>query len=160
MLSSASAITEMKSSCQDLSGFLSCPSLSFSTIRPFIGDVLFRQYHGSEAGPWNCLVALHRSARVEWSPGKCQISLVFSNLFTDFSTPWCKQWEEGGAHMFTHHRKPECRPSAEWPTACSGTLSSDSHRDPWLAVPRVTPNTTAFHRTPAASWPVLHPPAP
>lgn len=96
MFSSPSAITERKSSCQALSGFLGCPSLSFSTIRPFISGVLFRQYHDSEVGPWNCLVALHRSARVGWSLGRCQISLDFSNLFTDFTTPWHGQWEEDG----------------------------------------------------------------
>lgn len=86
----------MKSSCQALSGFLGCPSLSFSTIRSFIWGVLFRQYHGSEVGPWNGLVALHRSARVECSPGKCQISLIFSDLFTDFTRPWHERWEEDG----------------------------------------------------------------
>lgn len=97
MLSSPSAITEVKSSCQALSGFLGCLSLSFSTVRPFIWGVLFRQYHGSELGPWNCLVALHRSAGVGWSPGKCQISSVFSDLFTDFTRSWHEQWEEDGA---------------------------------------------------------------
>lgn len=94
VLSSPSAITEVKSSCQALSEFLGCLSLSFSTTRPFIWGVLFRQFHGSELGPWNCLVALHRSTRVGWSPGKCQISSVFSDLFTG---SWQEQWEEDGA---------------------------------------------------------------
>lgn len=126
MLSSPSAITEMKSSCQVLSGFLGCPSLSFSTIRPFIWGVLFRQYHGSEVESWNCLVALHRSARVGWSPGKCQISLVFSNIFTDFTTAWHEQWEEVEPHIFTIHREPECRMAqlalSPWAVVLTGTL--------------------------------------
>lgn len=160
MFSSPSAITERKSSCQALSGFLGCPSLSFSTIRPFISGVLFRQYHDSEVGPWNCLVALHGSARVGWSPGKCQISLVFSNLFMISLHLGMHSGRRMESHMFTLHREPEWRTQCREPTAGSGTLSSGSHRGPWLAEPRVTPYTTASHRTPAPLWPMLHPPAP
>lgn len=138
----------MKSSCQAFSGFLGCPSLSFAVIRPFIWGVLFRQYHGSEAGPWNGLVALHRSARVEWSPRKCQISLIFSDLFTDFTRSW-HEWEEWSGrriepHIFTLHREQEWKTQCRMAMACSGTLSSGSHRGPWLAVPCVTPPSTAF----------------
>lgn len=127
MLSSPSAITEMKSSCQAPSGFLCCPTLSFSTVRTFIWGALFRQYHGSEVGPWNCLVALHRSARVEWSPGKCQISLIFSSLFTDFPTPWHEQWEEGGA--------PYAHPSqrAQVQTQCRMAHSLLWHPEQWFS---------------------------
>lgn len=156
MLSSPSAITEVKSSC--LSGFLCYPSLSFSTIRPFIWGVLFRQYHGSEEGLWNCL---HKHARVGWSPGKCQISLVFSDLFTDFTRSWPEQWEEDGApYVHPAQRAGVADPVQNGPMACCGTPGSGSHRGPWLAVPCGTPPSTAFHRAPAASWPILHTPAP
>lgn len=147
MLSRPSAITEMKSSCQALSGFLGCPSLFFSTIRPFIWGVLFRQYHGSEVEPWNCLVALHRSVAVEWSPGKCQISLVFGNIFTDFTPPWHEQWEEVEPHVFTIHREPECRMAqlalAPWAVVLTGTLSWQWHM--WHHTPLLSTGLQLHH---------------
>lgn len=139
MLSSPSAITEMKSSCQALSGFLGCPSLSFSTIKPFIWGVLFRQYHGSEVGPWNCLVALHRSARVGWSPGKCQIPLVFNNLFTDFAAPWHEQWEEDGAPNIHHSQRTQ--------------VEDPMQNCPWLAL---APWAVVLTGTRGWQWHVWH----
>lgn len=117
MFSSPSAITERKSSCQALGGFLGCPSLSFSTIKPFISGVLFRQYHDSETGPWNCLVALHGSARVGWSPGKCQISLVFSNLFVFSYTLACTVGEGWSPICSPFTESLSGGHGAEWPTA-------------------------------------------
>lgn len=96
------------------------------------------------------------------SPGKCQIpSLVLSDLSTDFTRSWREQWEEEGAP----HVRPAQRAGVEGtvqngPRLVDGTLSSGSHRGPWLAVPCVKPHSAALHGTPAASWPVLHPLAP
>lgn len=98
----------MKRSYQALSGFLGCPSLPCPPIRPFVQGVQFWEYHDSEVGPWDfrqCLVALHRSARVGSSPGKCQIPLVFSDLCIDFTRSRCEQWEEEGApHLLPAQR--------------------------------------------------------
>lgn len=127
MFSSPSAVTERKSSCQALSGFLGCPSLSFFTIRPFISGVLFRQYHDSEVGPWNCLVALHGSARVGWSPGKCQISLVFSNLFMISLHLGMHSGRRMESHMFTLHKEPK------WRTQCRVAHSWLWHPEQWFS---------------------------
>lgn len=98
---------------------------------PSSGHLFEVSYSGNTMVQKQDHVALHRSARVEWSPRKCQISLIFSDLFTDFTRSW-HEWEEWSGrrmepHIFTLHREQE------WKTQCRMAHGLFWHPEQWLS---------------------------